>query len=94
MNIYWGSTICQAIALEAAGIEIIKTVKDAYLHKVYTPVAEPDKQIYKYIYSIMTIGGKCYEEKWRKNRTEITGDDSGRGAYLSKPIFLRYASLK
>lgn len=94
MNIYWGSTICQAIALEVAGIEIIKTVKDAYLHEVYTPVGEPDKQIYRYIYSIMTRDGKYFEEKWRKNRKEMTGDDSGKGAYLSKPIFLKYASLK
>lgn len=52
-------TICQAIALGTADIQIIKIVKCAYFHEVYPPVAEPDnKQIHKYIYSIMTRSRK------------------------------------
>ena len=41
------STICQAIALGTADIQIIKIVTCAYLREVYPPVAEPDnKQIH------------------------------------------------
>ena len=81
-------TLCQAIALGTADIQILKIVKCAYFHEVYPPVAEPDnKQIHKYIYSIMTRSGKWYEEIWRKSRTETTEDDGGKGAYISKPIF-------
>lgn len=41
----------------------MKTVKCAYLHEAYTPVAEAGKkEVHKYFYSIVIGGGKCYEE--------------------------------
>ena len=53
--------------------------------------------INKYIYSIMTGSGKWYEEKWRKNRTEVTEDEVRsvrRVLIFPNHSFFRYAPLK